>query len=133
MVKYLVAILGITFVCGAMSVTARAEVLRDPTTPPAEFMPDATQGGPVVTSPVLQSVMLGTQQKSAIISGKLVQLGKPYEQYVLVKLTETEAVLRAADGASKVLKMQFMVEKLPANQGLQSAGVSKLKTKANNK
>ena len=128
MVKYLVAILGITFVCGAMSVTARAEVLRDPTTPPAAFMPEATQAG--AETPVLQSVMLGQQQKAAIISGKLVQLGKPYEQYVLVKLSETEAVLRAEDGANKVLKMQFMVEKRPANQALRSASVNKLKTKA---
>ncbi len=54
--------------------SAGAQVLMDPTRPPAALA--ATGGEALVTSgPVLQSVMLSQGRKVAMISGEMVTLG----------------------------------------------------------
>lgn len=109
MAHYLIALLI------GMSANVYADALRDPTTPAMAWMPTATTEQVRNLNPELQSVILGTQQQAAIINGKLVPLGQQYEQYKLVKLSENSAILRSADGSQQVLKMQYPIQKTPAN------------------
>jgi MSHA biogenesis protein MshK len=84
-------------------------IMADPTRPPAAL---ATTAGETVASggPVLQSVMLSPGRKMAMISGEVVVLGGRYGSARLVKLSESEAVLK--DGAeTTVLKLFPLVEK----------------------
>lgn len=95
-----------------------ADVLVDPTMPPAGFEQTALGQGaattiPVISGPTLQSVTLGTEKKFAMISGKTVMLGQRYESYQLVELKADEVKLRGLDGTFLVLKMDFKVEKKP--------------------
>jgi len=88
--------------------TAGAQGLADPTRPPGgvtEAVSAADPGGPV-----LQSVMLSQGRKIAVISGEMVALGERYGSSRLVKLTETEAVLKNG-GEVKVLRMYPLVDK----------------------
>lgn len=110
---YFVAITGTAF-------TADAEVLRDPTTPPMQLEQAGANNKPL-GGPVLQSVMLSMHQKAAIINGQYVKLGKKYEQSVLVRVTESEAILQAADGSKQVLKMEYPLQKKPIITPLASA------------
>jgi MSHA biogenesis protein MshK len=88
-----------------------AEALRDPTTPPAQLL--QVEGGPaeVYSVPVLQSVKLGSQTKAAMINGETVLLGQKYGGAKLVKVTETQAVLKSADGKEQVLSMSYPIER----------------------
>jgi len=97
------------------SASAVAQVGNDPTRPPAGFgvgaanmdMPDA--GGGMT----LQSVMISPTSRTAIISGVTVKLGQKYGDAVLVKVAESEVVLRS--GATiQVLKLYPGVEKRDA-------------------
>lgn len=87
---------------------AAAQSLSDPTRPPgglAESSVAVGSGGPV-----LQSVMLSPSRKVAVISGEMVALGGRYGSSKLVRLTETEAVLK--NGADvTVLRLHPLVEK----------------------
>lgn len=67
--------------------------LPDPMRPPPVL--GAADGGAVdVALPVLQSVMLSPSRKMAIISGQAVALGGSYQGARLVKINESEVVLR---------------------------------------
>jgi len=91
---------------------ALAQAGADPTRPPAGFgvgaadmdMPDA--GGGMT----LQSVMISPTSRTAIISGVTVKLGQKYGDAVLVKVAESEVVLRSG-ATSQVLKLYPGVEK----------------------
>ncbi len=94
---------------GLMSAAvAAAQVLSDPTRPPggqAESAEAVGSGGPV-----LQSVMLSPSRKIAVISGEMVALGGRYGSSKLIRLTESEAVLK--NGADvMVLRLYPLVEK----------------------
>lgn len=85
-----------------------AEVLKDPTQPPASFSGNATaEEGQVASGPVLQSVMIGSQYRAAIINGKKVMLGSKYEQATLIRLNEHEAILRNPDMTTQTLAMDY--------------------------
>lgn len=90
---------------------AAAQVLTDPTRPPgglAESAESVASGGPV-----LQSVMLSPSRKIAVISGEMVALGGRYGSSRLVRLSESEAVLK--NGADMtVLRLYPLVEKRAA-------------------
>lgn len=90
--------------------TAHAETLKDPTQPPAVFNGNFTSEA-IATGPVLQSVMLGSNYKAAIINGNKVLLGQKYEQATLIKLNEHEAVLRYPDKTTVTLTMDYAIEK----------------------
>ena len=93
--------------------TALAQLGSDPTRPPTGYAtegPDAegtSDGGSGMT---LQSVLISPTQKAAIISGVMVKLGDKYGDAVLVKVAETEVVLKSGT-ASQVLKLYPGVEK----------------------
>lgn len=108
MVKYLAHLCLVALTSHAY--VADAEVLRDPTTPPMQLEQPALYGSNF-SGPVLQSVMLSPHHKAAMINGQYIKLGKKYEQSVLVRVTETEAVLQAEDGSKQVLKMEYPIQK----------------------
>ncbi len=96
-----------------MSAAAAAQVLNDPTRPPAELGTAAeAEGG----GPVLQSVMISPTHKAAIISGEMVRLGEKFGDAVLVRVAENEVELRSG-GDARVLKMYPGVEKREAAAG----------------
>lgn len=91
--------------------TAQADILKDPTQPPASLNSNDGMGQETVTGPVLQSVMIGPHYRAAIINGQKVLLGKKYEQATLIKLNEHEAVLRNPDMTTQTLVMDFAIDK----------------------
>jgi MSHA biogenesis protein MshK len=85
------------------SASVAAQVISDPTRPPASFGPgeaDTGDGGGIR----LQSVMISPTHRAAIINGVLVPLGGKYGGSVLIEVTEKAAVLRSG-GARQVLKL----------------------------
>lgn len=83
--------LSLCAVVALQSTDLHAQDLRDPTRPPNL----STRGEvEMAATPVLQSVLIGPNRKLAIIDGKTVKLNGKFGDQVLVKLTETEAVLK---------------------------------------
>jgi MSHA biogenesis protein MshK len=101
----MIAIIGFT---GAAS----AQVAVDPTRPPEGLAINATDtddaGG--AGGVMLQTVMISPTQKAAIISGVMVKLGEKYGDAVLVKVSESEVVLKSGD-AQQVLRLHPGVDK----------------------
>jgi MSHA biogenesis protein MshK len=95
---------------------ACAQALNDPTRPPASFGGAADMDGDGAgAGTVLQSVIISPTNKSAIISGVMVKLGEKYGDAVLVKVAESEVVLKSGN-TSQVLKLLPGVEKrVPAS------------------
>lgn len=91
----------------------RAQIVRDPTRPPAALAQELPEGAEAPAGPVLQSVLISPAGRLAIISGERVALGQKYGDAVLVRITETEAVLKSAAGL-QVLKLYPGVEKRDA-------------------
>jgi len=82
-----------------------ADTLRDPTRPPAST--ESMREGPLSgtdSGPVLQSVILSQGRMMAIISGQAVKLGEKFGEARLIKISESEVVLRT-DGGSQTLKL----------------------------
>ena len=93
---------------------AFAQGIADPTRPPGGLAETAEAVG--AGGPVLQSVMLSPSRKVAVISGEMVVLGGRYGSSRLVRLTETEAVLK--NGADvTVLRLYPQVDKRSAGSG----------------
>ncbi|MEW6687739.1 MAG: MSHA biogenesis protein MshK [Pseudomonadota bacterium] len=93
--------------------SARAQALTDPTRPPQAIAPgDAPQeaGGTQ-----LQSVLISPRRRLAIINGAMVSLGDTVGEAKVVKITETEVVLRK-DGETEVLKLFPGVDKQAARR-----------------
>jgi hypothetical protein len=120
MAKYLIQ--WIVVLASLHHLAVSAEVLRDPTMPPNLSVNenDTTQ---LRAAPVLQSVTLGSTVKFAMINGETVMLGKKYQDYVLVQLKADEAKLRAKDGTSLLLKMDFQVQKNALDVSHKHSGV----------
>lgn len=80
-----------------------AQSLPDPTRPPAAH----TQGPSAeetVREPVLQSIIITPQHRSAVIDGRRVEFGARFGDARLMTITDTEAVLVSAQGR-QVLKL----------------------------
>jgi MSHA biogenesis protein MshK len=93
---------------------AAAQAMSDPTRPPGGLADASEAVG--TGGPVLQSVMLSPSRKVAVISGEMVVLGGRYGSSRLVRLTETEAVLK--NGADvTVLRLHPQVVKRTAGSG----------------
>jgi MSHA biogenesis protein MshK len=85
------------------------KITIDPTRPPvgaAAVDTDRDTGGGIR----LQSVMISPTQSAAIINGVTVRLGEKYGDAVLVRVAESEVVLKSG-GAQQVLKIHPEVEK----------------------
>jgi hypothetical protein len=72
---------------------------------------------------MLQSITLGTTAKYAMINGQTIMLGQTYQQWILVKLTTHEAVLRAKNGSTKTLVMDYPVKKNSHSASIKAAQV----------
>jgi MSHA biogenesis protein MshK len=108
--NFKLGIVGMTLLATLTTVPsgAPAQAMSDPTRPPEGFAvgePEAAGGGPV-----LQSVMISAAGAAAIISGQMVKLGQKYGDAVLVKVAESEVVLKSETGL-QVLKLYPGVEK----------------------
>jgi MSHA biogenesis protein MshK len=98
--------------------TAPAQATNDPMRPPAglgvgEADVEAAEAGGGMT---LQSVMISPTGRAAIISGVMVRLGEKYGDAVLVRVAESEVVLKSGS-ESQVLKLYPGVDKRMAAQG----------------
>lgn len=88
----------------------QAENLRDPTRPPAELGVGAEMAA---KGPILQSVLISRGRKSAIIDGQVVGLGGKYGEARVVKITESEVVLKTGT-ITETLRLFPDVEKRSA-------------------
>ena len=104
--QLLVALFGM-----ANTLTVVADTLKDPTQPPASLYSEVSASSEELTSPVLQSVMIGPQLRAAIINGEKVVLGGKYQQATLIRLNEHTAVLRNPDMTTQTLSMDYAIEK----------------------
>jgi MSHA biogenesis protein MshK len=77
-----------------MHVQCFAQNLPDPTKPPAGLM-QAEVGMETSSGPVLQSILISPQRKIAIIDGQTVQLNGKFGNQTLVRITESEVVLKS--------------------------------------
>ena len=89
---------------------AFAQVLSDPTRPPGGLVESTEAVG--FGGPVLQSVMLSPSRKVAVISGEVVALGGRYGGARLVKLTESEAVLKNGSPNNKKKNKSLFKDKI---------------------
>ena len=88
------------------------EILRDPTRPPAAlYAPD--DGAKAESGPMLQSVRLSRGRYTAIVSGKTVRVGDSLGNARVLRIGETEVVLKTGNGL-RTLKLFPDVEKRPA-------------------
>ena len=96
------------------SVAAQA---NDPTRPPAGFDAGVAEGDAADSGGgiMLQSVMISPTGRAAIINGVMVRQGEKYGDAVLVRVTESEVVLKSGS-ESQVLKLYPGVEKRAAVQ-----------------
>jgi len=106
------AISGTLLVLGAAG--AFGQSLPDPTRPPDALntLNAADKQEPVgaQAGPVLQSVLVSPQRKLVVISGQTVKLGGKYENARVVKISETEVVLRTGKD-TRTLKLFPQIEK----------------------
>jgi MSHA biogenesis protein MshK len=101
---------------------AVAENLNDPTRPPASIDRPTEDSSVRATGPVLQSVLISPSRKVAIINGETVKLGDKFGDARVVKIAETEVVLRNGNDV-QVLKLFPQVEKKP-NPGRPNANTN---------
>ncbi|MCX7628536.1 MAG: hypothetical protein N2Z69_09035 [Methylophilaceae bacterium] len=100
-----VSLFGLALPCGAAE-------LQDPTRPPGmETLGGIDTPQPGAVGPVLQAVTLSKSRKVAVISGQEVPLGGRYGEAKLIRLSDSEAVLRNPDGTLQTLSMYTRVEK----------------------
>lgn len=99
----------------SLPLSANAQALPDPTRPSVGYDASLAYGdyGAQQGGPVLQSVMLSPQRKSAIISGVKVDLGGKYADAKLIRISEGEVVLQRG-GELQTLKLFPGVEKRAA-------------------
>ena len=91
-----------------------AQALTDPTRPPLELLSAAAAGAAPHTP--LQSILLSSARKGAIINGQYVALGGSYGKAKLVKITATEVTLKSDQGL-EVLQLYPPMEKAAAAPG----------------
>jgi MSHA biogenesis protein MshK len=105
--------------CLAVSL-AHSQTMMDPTRPPAEFDRGAAVAN---TGPVLQSVLIASGRSEAIISGQTVRLGEKFGDAQVIKITDTEVVLRNGKDL-QTLRLFPSIEKRPtySHAGTKSGG-----------
>ena len=79
-----------------------AQAMTDPTRPATGFVAESPEGAAAAVTQ-LQSVMISPTRSWAIISGVRVSLGEKYGDAVLIKVAESEVVLKSGN-EQQVLK-----------------------------
>ena len=94
---------------------AQAQALTDPTRPPS-----APSGSPAAQEEAagtqLQSILLSSGRKVAVINGTMVPLGGMVGEAKLVRISETEVVLKKGN-ETEVLKLFPGVDKKSSRRG----------------
>ena len=85
---------------------ALAQNLPDPTRPPTVMMASSVNSE-ALAGPVLQSILIGPNRHVAIIGGQTVAINGKYGDHTLIKLTETEAVLRSDSKGKELLTLKL--------------------------
>jgi hypothetical protein len=104
-----------------LSAGSTAQALTDPTRPPLELMvtaADAAKGATAgaVPRPRLESILLSSARKGAIINGQYVPLGGTYGKATLVNIAATEVTLKSDQGL-EVLQLYPPMGKSSAGSG----------------
>jgi MSHA biogenesis protein MshK len=99
----------------SVAMCAGAQVLGDPTQPPAGggALADAAQAP---AGPVLQAIVLEPHRKFAVINGNTVRLGGEFEGARLTRITVSEVTLKNGTETT-VLKLFPDVTKTPSAEG----------------
>jgi MSHA biogenesis protein MshK len=106
----------------ALSAGSAAQALTDPTRPPLELMRAAAADGATGAAkgaeprPRVESILMSSTRKGAIINGQYVPLGGTYGKASLVKITATEVTLKSDQGL-EVLQLYPPMEKPSAASG----------------
>lgn len=91
--------LGVLSMLAMAALAAGDATLPDPTRPPDSMMILPSTGAPLAPAePRLQSVMIGAGVRSAIIDGQRYKVGDKVGDARLVRISESEVVLRNASG-----------------------------------
>ena len=93
----------------ALAVPAHGAPLADPTRPPNTAAEDDGGAG-ILSGPRLESVLIAPDRRVAVISGQQVKLGDKYRDAQVVRISESEVVLRTGD-ATETLKLFPGVDK----------------------
>jgi MSHA biogenesis protein MshK len=104
-------------ICVAALCLARAAQgapFADPTRPPDAAPAEAAPG--VSGGSRLESVLIAPDRRVAVIGGQQVRLGEKFRDGRVVRITESEVVIRTAEG-SQTLKLFPEVEKRPRGRG----------------
>lgn len=100
------AIVALACVAAMPIAKVRAAELRDPTRPPPAMRASPAEPAAAASAapaPQLQSILIGAGRKpSAIIDGRVVELGDTFDKMRLTRLTETHAVLTGAAGQARL-------------------------------
>jgi len=95
----------------AFACAAHAAPFADPTRPPDAVEPvEGRDAG--ASGPRLESILIAPNRRLAVISGQTVQLGGRFGEARVVRITESEVVLRSGDQL-ETLKLFPGVEKQP--------------------
>ena len=91
---------------------AHAAPFADPTRPPSAFSDDsaaaAAPGGPR-----LESVLIAPDRRLAVINGQEVRVGAKYGEGQVVRITESEVVIRNGQG-TETLRLLPEIQKRPS-------------------
>ncbi len=82
-----------------LACTAHAAPFADPTQPPVAR--DQADAG-AASGPRVQSILIAPDRRLAVINGQQVTVGSRVGTAAVVRITETEVVLRSADGEQKL-------------------------------
>jgi MSHA biogenesis protein MshK len=119
---------GFLIVAMLAPLAALSEGFVDPTRPPASMVTITQEAGAtkVFSGPVLQSVIIGPGRSVAFISGEAVKVGEKFGDAILVKITESEVVLRTGDEL-KTLRLYPGIDKrlVPEAATVGAAAVSR--------
>jgi len=87
---------GVLLLLCAASACVSAEVLPDPTKPPAEI--SAPQGGGMLSANLLRTIIISPHRRAAIIDGQTVELGAKYGNARLIEVSASGVVLEGSQG-----------------------------------
>ena len=111
---------GLAAALSLAAASARAQALADPTRPPNAPTPGETQESAGAAGPQLQSILISSGRKLAMINGTTVPLGGTLGEAKVVRITETEVTLQRGD-ETEVLKLFPGIEKQPVKRGTRIA------------
>lgn len=90
---------------GSIPAIGMAERLVDPTRPHASLSaPVSPEAESANAGPRLQSILISAQRRVAIINGATVRVGDMFEDARVVRIAETEVILRAGNEV-RILRM----------------------------